>query len=113
MDRRGTQSARSSQLPGMLQELFWDYNLETLSWENDRDLIIARVLTSGDWDAVAWLRSRLEDRTLREWMERHHGKGLSPRQLRFWELILGLPHREVNTWLRAEGRTIWEKRASR
>lgn len=110
MKRQGTQFARSSRLPALLRALFWDYDFEALTWENDRDLIMARVLTSGGWDAVTWLRSRIGDRALREWIERHQGRGLSPQQLRFWEIILGLPHRQVNTWLAAEGRKIWEKR---
>jgi len=59
---------------------------------------------------VTWLRSCLGDRALRDWIERRQGRGLSPQQLRFWELILGLPHRQVNVWLAAEGRKIWEKR---
>lgn len=99
------------QLPALLRPLLWDYDFEALAWENDRDLIIARVLTSGGWEAITWLRSHVGDRALREWIERHQGRGLSPRQLRFWELILELPHRQVNRWLAAEGRKIWEKRA--
>ncbi len=94
----------------MLRPLFWDYDFEVLTWENDRDLILARVLASGGWDAVTWLRSQVGDRVLREWIERRQGRGLSPRQLRFWELILRLTHRQVNAWLAVEERKIWEKR---
>lgn len=108
---QGSRFVQSPQLPAMLRALFWDYDFKALTWENDRDLITARVLASGGWDAVTWLRSRLGDRALRDWIERRQGRGLSPQQLRFWELILGLPHRQVNAWLAAEGRKIWEKRA--
>jgi hypothetical protein len=38
------------------------------------------------------------------------GAELSPRQLRFWELVLELPHRQVNAWLAATCRTIWDRR---
>lgn len=105
-----TQSARSSKLPITLRVLFWDYDFATLTWDNDRDLIMARILTAGSWDAVTWLRSRVGDDALGEWIERHRGDGLSPQRLRFWELILGLPHRQVNAWLAAEGRQVWDKR---
>ncbi len=111
MKRHGSRSVRSSRLPAMLRALFWDCDFEALTWENDRDLITARVLASGGWDAVTWLRSCLGDCALRDWIERRQGRGLSPQQLRFWELILGMPHRQVNVWLAAEGRKIWEKRA--
>jgi len=58
------------------------------------------------------LRSHTGDHFLREWIERHEGGGLSPPKLRFWELILGLPHCQVNTWLTAERREIWGKRVN-
>jgi hypothetical protein len=108
---QGSRFVQLPQLPAMLRALFWDYDFKALTWENDRNLIIARVLASGGWDAVTWLRSHLGDRALRDWIERRQGRGLSPQQLRFWELILGLPHRQVNAWLATEGRKIWEKRA--
>lgn len=108
MQPGASQSASSSKLPIILRGLFWDYDFEVLTWEDDRELIISRVLTSGTWDAITWLRARAGDRALREWIERRHGRGLSPRQLRFWELILGLPHRRVNAWL-AE-RQVWDQR---
>jgi len=101
----------SPRLPAMLRTLFWDYDFETLTWEKDRDLVIARVLTSGAWQAVTWLRSCLGDDALRAWIERRDGDGLSPRQLRFWELILGLAHRRVNAWLAAKERKVWDNRA--
>jgi hypothetical protein len=110
MKRQGSLPARSSRLPAMLRALFWDYDFETLTWENDQSLITARVLASGTWEAVTWLRSRAGDDTLRDWIERHQGRGLSPQQLCFWELVLGLPHRQVNVWLAAKGRQIWDKR---
>ncbi|MGH7965224.1 MAG: DUF6922 domain-containing protein [Candidatus Binatia bacterium] len=111
MNRRNPRPALPAKLPAQLQALFWDYDFKALTWESDHDLITARVLASGTWDAVTWLRSRLGDHALRDWIERHQGRGLSPQQLRFWELILGLPHRQVDTWLAKEGRQIWDTRA--
>jgi hypothetical protein len=96
----------------MLKTLFWDYDFDILTWEQDRELIVSRILTSGNWDAVTWLRSHVGDQSLKEWIERHHGDGLSPQRLRFWEIILELPHRQVNIWLSSERRKIWEKRTN-
>ena len=96
----------------MLRELFWDYNFDNLTWEDDRELIIKRILISGNWNAVTWLRSRAGDQSLRDWIIQHQGDGLNPQKIRFWELILGLPHRQVNTWLATERRKVWEKRAN-
>jgi hypothetical protein len=113
MDLEGDLALQSSVLPGMLRGLLWDYDWKELSWEEDRDLILARVLSAGSWDAVTWLRSQVTDRELREWLARRHGAGLSPQRLRFWELVLELPHDQVNTWLAEERRKTWDVRASR
>ncbi len=111
MARKKNTAAHSHSLPLLLRSLFWDVDFAALTWEDDRELIIARVLTAGSWDAVTWLRAHVGDRTVQEWIERHQGGALSPKQLRFWELILGLPHRQVNTWLARQERQIWDTRA--
>ena len=110
MNQQRDRKPRTPKLPGVLKGLFWDYDFAALDWAADRNLIIGRVLTSGSWDAVTWLRSTLEDNALREWIEVHRGAGLSPQRLRFWELILELPHRQVTMWLAEEGRRIWDRR---
>jgi hypothetical protein len=108
--RRPQRKAGTTALPAELLDLFWDFDARTLTWEKDRDLIIGRVLASGPWDAVQWLRRKLGDPALRDWIERHQGRGLSRQQLRFWELILGLPRREVDAWLQSAERGVWDHR---
>ena len=107
-DAKPAKATKRPGLPALLRPFFWDYDFKTLTWEDDRDLIIARVLASGTWEAITWLRACLGEQALREWIEHHCGGGFSPRQLRFWELMLNLPHHQVNAWLRAEGRKIWD-----
>jgi hypothetical protein len=97
-------------LPRRLRPLFWEYDFARLRWTKDADLIMGRILMSGDWEAMQWLRRRVAPSALREWIQRRRGRGLSARQLRFWELILGLPRREVNDWLRDPARRLWEER---
>ncbi|MBN2117499.1 MAG: hypothetical protein JW730_13060 [Anaerolineales bacterium] len=97
-------------LPKSLKPFFWDYPFSKLSLNTDRDLIIRRVLSSGSWDAVCWVRKEIGDENLKKWLIAHKGRGLSPRQLRFWELILDLPKRQVNTWVRVARETPWGKR---
>lgn len=110
-----TQNAKvklKSKLPDLLLPFFWDYDFDSLTLEDDHELIIGRVVTSGDWKALTWLRSHAGDQSVREWIERHKGRGLTPQRLRFWELILGLPRRQVDTWLAPERRKIWGKKAN-
>lgn len=45
-----------SRLPEFLRPLFWEYRFGALSWEEDRDLITGRILSSGGWEAEVWLR---------------------------------------------------------
>ncbi len=84
----GIPLAQHSTLPVLLRPLFWEYDFNPLTWEDDRDLIIARVLAAGSWEAITWLRAQLGDQAWRAWLQHHCGRGLSPRQLRFWEVIL-------------------------
>jgi hypothetical protein len=99
-----------SGLPEQLRPLFWDYKFYQLSITKDRDLIVRRVLSNGSWDAVRWLRKRLGDRELREWLINHHGRGLTARQLRFWGVLYDLPARQVNQWVRMAQTGVWGKR---
>lgn len=97
-------------LPIPVKNLFWDYDAGALRWEDDRELIMARILASGPWDTVRWLRSTAGDRAIRRWIEEHEGRGLSPRQLRFWQVVLEIPEDRVDGWLRSERRGVWDRR---
>ena len=92
--------------------MFWDYDFDRLRWDKDRDLIIARVLASGDWNAIQWLRDRTDPETIHQWIIDHRGRGLTPRQLRFWALILDLPERQVKAWLQEMDRDEWRRRTA-
>lgn len=110
MKKRELPGTKSGQLPQRLKPLFWDHRFARLTWKGDSDLITGRILAEGDWTAVCWLRRFLGDDALRTWLLHRRGAGLSPRQLRFWELVLDLPHREVDAWLADPGRQAWEGR---
>jgi len=96
--------------PPVVQSLFWEYDVTALDWDADRDLIVRRILTEGSWDAVQWLRDRVGDPGLRQWIEARSGDALSPRQLRFWELMLDLPSERVDAWVAARRNSIWGNR---
>ena len=49
------------------------------------------------------------DSALREWIEQRQGAGLSPKQLRFWQVILNLPKRIVDEWLKSPNRKVWDR----
>lgn len=97
-------------LPKKLRPFFWDYSFARLSITKDRDFIIRRLLSSGSWDAVCWLRRQIGDQELRKWLIAYKGRGLTPRQLRFWGLVYDLPPRQVNRWIRAMQNGPWGNR---
>lgn len=103
----------SEPLPELLRALFWEYDFDELSWAADRDLVFARVLSEGPWEAVRWLRRQAGDEALREWIRARRGRGLDRRQLRFWQLVLDLPAEEVDGWLAARQPDPWEDRCRR
>ena len=100
-------------LPAMLRPYFWEYRFADLTWKTDREFVIQRVLEEGNWDAICWLRRRVGYEGIARSIRGRRGRGLSRRQLRYWELMLDLPRREVNAWLRLPGRQIWYQRAAR
>ena len=100
-------------LPDMLKPFFWDCDFSSLSWEQHGDFIIRRLLQSGSWQALRWLRAEVGDPELRRWIEQRHGSGLSPRQLRYWEIVLDLPHPKVTRWVRASTDQPWQRRLAR
>ena len=102
--------ATDAPLPENLRPYFWDYPFTELSLKTDQSLIIRRILTSGSWDAALWLRTHAGDHTLKEWLISHRGRGLSPRQLRFWGLVFDLPVRQIDMWVQAAFETSWGKR---
>jgi hypothetical protein len=101
---------RKRGLPKQFRPLFWDHRFSRISIANDQDLIIRRILSIGSWDAVCWLRNEIGDESLREWLISHNGRGLTPRQLRFWGLIYDLPVEQVNKWVQNARSGNWANR---
>ena len=100
----------STELPEFLRPLFWDVDFSALDWETDRNLIVRRILQTGSWPAIQWLRSTWGDQSLRTWLRAHAGGRLSQRQLRYWGLILDLPEQEVEPWIARAKDSLWERR---
>ena len=95
-----------------MERLFWDCEFGDLSLTEHRGFIIKRVLGSGDWDSIMWLRGALGDSAIRDWFLSKNGGGLDPRRLRFWGLILDLPVDRVDEWVHKARMSPWGKRAA-
>ena len=97
-------------LPQFLKELFWQYDFATLRWPECRDIVIRQILTEGGRASIEWLRTRVSDDEVREWLTDSHGRQLSKRDLRFWQFMLDIPDKEIAEWLNEPGRRIWDQR---
>ncbi|TVP58202.1 MAG: hypothetical protein EA351_04130 [Gemmatimonadales bacterium] len=97
-------------LPDDIKAFFWDYDAERLSWDRSRHTIAFRLLEKGGMRAVRWLRQHMSDDEIRDFIVRRRGRGISPRRLRFWGLLLDIPRRDVDEWIEAARRNPWNRR---
>lgn len=108
---RRTPSRRSG--AGDFARLFWDYPARSIRTDVDRDLVVRRVAAEGGWREMSLLRSRVGDQAIRDVIERTEARGLSPQRIRFWQLVLGLPARRADAWVRRAQESTWARRARR
>jgi hypothetical protein len=59
------------------------------------------------------LRSRVGDEAIREVILRTEARGLSPQPIRFWQLLLDVPARRADAWVRLARSGSWARRAGR
>jgi hypothetical protein len=99
-------------IPASFKHLFWDCSFEQIRNKPEQPFVIKRILSEGTWEEIKWLRSTLGDAMIKQWIIDHRGKNLSLRQLRFWELILELPAKKVNSWISEKKNSSWHQRRS-
>lgn len=97
-------------IPESFHHHFPEYDTGNLSWDADRPTIVLRLLQSGGLDAVRWLRGRMSDEELRAFLIDRDGRGISPRRLRFWGLVLDIPRARVDEWIEVARKNPWYRR---
>ena len=100
-------------LPASLHRYFWDVDPARLTLDGGRYTILRRLLEKGGMDAFVWLRREIGDDEIRRFLISTHGRGISPKRLRFWELMLSLPHELVDGWIARYRETPWGARTRR
>lgn len=101
------------ELPDELRGFFWDYDTDQLWWEDSRHTIVLRLLEKGGMQAIRWLRQRMTDEEIRDFIVRRRGRGISPRRLRFWSLVVEIPRHDVDEWIETARRNPWQTRTRR
>ncbi len=107
MDRAREGVVRGPNIPARIRRLFWDFDPDSIDLDRHRHQVIRRILLMGDWEAIQWLRGELGDDGLRDWFEETSGRGLDPRRLRFWGIVLGLAKEKVDHWIEATKGDPW------
>ena len=93
-----------------MASLFWDYPDKRLSLARDRELVIRRILAEGGLLHVRFIRRRVGDEAIRDVLLRSQARGLSPQRIRFWQLLLDVPARVANAWVRSARSGTWARR---
>jgi hypothetical protein len=114
LDKNNTKNVllirRSARLPQHVLDLLWEYRKSQISWKNDSDLIIEKVLSAGRWDSLKWIINTAGHEALRRWLIRRQGAGMDVQKLRFWQHILKLSPREVSKWVKRVEANPWGQR---
>lgn len=99
-----------SKLPNFVEKLFWDTEANSLDLATHKNFIIERILSAGGWESLCWLRQNFSDQFLRDWFYKGEGRNLSPKQLKYWELVLNLDSNKVDEWLsKARGNPFFQR----
>jgi hypothetical protein len=98
-------------LPASLMKHFQEYDSARLSWTHSRHTIVLRLLQAGGLEAVLWLREHMTDEEIQDFITRRRGRGIEPRRLRFWGIVLNIPRPQVDDWIAAVRSDPWQRRA--
>ena len=77
-------------IPEDVARLLWDMDVAKVDLEQARDLVLARVMSRGTWNAMQWLRRRYATAVLAEFVRRSGPRLLAPRDLAYWALVCGV-----------------------
>ncbi len=105
-----TSETKEPAIPQEIQGYFWEYDADGLSWESSRHTITLRLLQAGGLQATLWLRAQLSDEEIRAFIVRRRGRGIDPRRLRFWAVLVGLPTGQVDEWIATARENPWYQR---
>jgi hypothetical protein len=94
-----------ARLPESMRALLWDHDIESMSVDHDRGLIIERILAHGDLPHIRWAYATYGEVELRAWIRRTRGRALPRKPLLFWARRLDVPSDELSRWLEERQRS--------
>ena len=106
------QPPAKSQLPSYLQRYFWEYDPQALDIHKHANVIMARVMERGTWQAMLWLREKYSVEEICSFLYSKGWKVLPPRELNYWALVGRIPEQERKELLKKvrETDSTWRDR---
>ena len=101
-------------LPKPFHTLFWDYDPDSINIIAHRDFIMGRIMESGSWDSMKWLRKTYSKDQIYSFLI-NRGKRILPlRELNYWLYVIGLSSQKREELLREVSQPdhVWKKRYS-
>lgn len=96
---------KRTRLPTELRPFFWEYDFAKLSIEEDRSLIVYRLLELGPPAVVSWLRATFGDAAIRDELAAIQARGFPHHRIRRW-----VSARQYAKWTRERPASLWEGR---
>jgi len=105
----------SLHIPEEIEPLFWEYNPKSLDCDVHADVIMARIMERGGWEAMCWLRQTYPIKRLAEFLECRGRRILPPRELNYWALMCHIPAETRQEWIQQarEREDVWNTRFHR
>lgn len=82
--------------PSGIRALLWDLDPHLISVDQDTDSIIPRIMITDDPDLLRWLRQRIGDASIREWILARRGGDIGDFDLFPWTVLLDIPEDAVD-----------------
>jgi len=71
----------TSQLPSYLHRFFWEYDLASLDIHKHADVIMARIMERGSWEAMVWLKKTYPSEVIADFISDKGWRVLPPREV--------------------------------
>ena len=101
-------------IPKFLHRFFWEYDPDKIDRIKHADLIKAKIMERGTWQAMTWLKEVYSDAEREEFLSRKGIKILPPRELNYWAMVSGVSGNKRKKWLKQAVRekNPWKERSA-
>jgi hypothetical protein len=103
-----------SQLPAYLHRFFWEYDPGSLDIHKHADIIMARIMERGSWQAMVWLSNEYSPEVIKNFLSVKGWQVLPPREVNYWALITGMPVEAKKRLVKKSGKrdAVWSQRSA-